>query len=280
MKWQNSRRSDNVIDNRKKTSKIGIIGGIVATIIGFVSGIFIYGPKLPNYITSNIDDINQIQAVTYNYEEHLEFIRTMLGITEDKWAEIFKSKKMKWTTPKLILFTDKTKSGCGDADSNIGPFYCSADYTVYLDLDFFKLMEKNLKIPGDAAQAYVIFHEVGHHVQTITGILPRIYSKMAYINEIEANKLSTRLELQADCYAGIIFNKSKSVLEPGDIAETINAAARIGDDWLQSRSGTVMPDTFTHGTSEQRAGWVLYGYKHGNLEDCDTFTQTDNIIKI
>lgn len=276
MKWDNLRRSDNVIDRRSKVVKVGIIATIIATI----SGLFTYGPKLPSYIMNYVTDSNKMMTVAYDSTQHLEFIRAMLGVAEDKWKEIFINKHIVWFNPKVVLFSDKTKSGCGDADSNIGPFYCSADKTVYIDLDFFKIMNNNLKAPGDAAQAYVLFHEVGHHVQTLMGTLPRIFSKMASTDEITANKLSVRLELQADCYAGIIFNKSKEIIEPGDIAEIVNGAARIGDDWLQNRTGTVVPDSFTHGTSEQRAGWLIRGYKYGNIDDCNTFTQDDSVIKI
>jgi len=276
VKWENLRHSSNVIDRRTKAKNIGII----ATIIAAISGLFVYGPKLPTYITDHIIDTNNVKSVDYNFDESREFIEVLLGITEDKWNQIFSSRNLHWISPKLILFTDKTKSACGDADFEVGPFYCSGDKTVYIDLDFFKLINNNLKIVGDTSQAYVVFHEVGHHVQTLFGILPKVQNKMKISSEKDANLLSVRLELQADCYAGIIFNKSSTILEPGDIAEFINAAARIGDDWLQSRSGTIIPDSFTHGTSEQRAGWLLHGYKHGTIEDCNTFSQPDSIIKI
>ena len=276
MKWENLERSTNVIDKRKKRNKIiGAIAGLTAIV-----STFIYGPNLPEYINSAVKEDNKYTAeAKYTDEIHAEFIKAMLFITEDSWGKIFKSKNLTYKNTNLVLFTDSITSACGHAGFDIGPFYCSGDSTVYMDLDFFDLLSKNLKVIGDASQAYVVFHEVGHHVQNLLHVLPSVYLRMKKYPEKDANNLLVRLELQADCYAGIIFNKSKKILEPGDIAEVVNAASRIGDDWLQSRSGKAMPDTFTHGTSEQRAGWLLHGYKNGTMESCDTFSQPDTIIK-
>lgn len=278
MLWEKLRRSNNVIDKRKSAVKKV---GIVATLIASIAGLFIYNnPKLPTYITSNIDDKDKVAQATYTPEEHFQFIRALLAITEDQWKIIFAENNLKWQDSKLILFNTSTASSCGSYNTDIGPFYCSGDLTTYIDLDFFALLSNNLKVIGDASQAYIVFHEVGHHVQNLTGMLPRTFAKMQRETKVNANKLLVRLELQADCYAGIIFNKSKKLLEPGDVAEFINAASRIGDDWIQSRQGQVMPDSFTHGTSEQRAGWLLHGYKYGTIGSCDTVNQSDSIIKI
>lgn len=276
MKWQNLEKSTNVIDRRKKRNKIiGAIAGIAALISGAI-----YGPKLPEYINSAVkDDISQMEKVNYSAEIHSEFIKAMLFITEDQWKTIFRSKNLQYKNAKLVLFTNSTNSSCGLAEFDVGPFYCSADSTIYIDLDYFNLLSKHLNFIGDASQAYIVFHEVGHHVQNLLHVLPAIHLRIRKYSEKDANELLVRLELQADCYAGIMFNKSKQILEPGDVAEMVNGAAKIGDDYLQSRVGKVMPDTFQHGTSEQRAGWLLHGYKHGTMESCDTFVQTDNVLK-
>jgi hypothetical protein len=272
MNWKNLKQSVNVTDRRKKI--IGVIVGGVA----IVSGLFLHGPDLPEYIKSQVTDTRY--AATANNTKQVEFVKTMLFITETEWASIFKTNGLKYIEPKLVLFTDSVTSSCGLFDADIGPFYCFNDSTIYMDLHFLNILSNNLNIIGDASQAYIIFHEVGHHVQNLTQVLPAIQLQINKYLEKNSETLSIRLELQADCYAGIMFNKSKRILEPGDVAEIVNAAARIGDDWLQSRSGKVMPDTFTHGTSEQRSAWLLHGYKQGTMESCDTFKQSDDITKL
>lgn len=266
MLWRHLRKSNNVVDKRRAAQKIGAVSAAVTALLGW----FALGPSLPESVTSYLKDTSQIKSASFAPTEHYQFVQAMLGVSEDLWNKAFKESKKTWVNPKLVLFSQATKSACGNAGFDIGPFYCSGDYTIYIDLDFFALMDKQLKVKGDTAHAYIIFHEVGHHVQTLLGTLPATYAKMQRMKEKDSNALLVRLELQADCLAGVVFNQSKALLEPGDVEEFINAAARIGDDWLQSRSGRVMPDTFTHGTSEQRASWLLHGYKTGNTESCDT----------
>jgi predicted metalloprotease len=274
MRWKELRKSENVKDNRIGFS---LPAFIVGTVVGAIY--FTTGPKLPETVTKHVTGIDKMAPANFTSEEHPEFIKAVLGSLEDTWRNIFQSKKLFWRDAKLVLFTGTTNSGCGAADSDTGPFYCPADGTVYIDLDFFKMINKNLSIPGDYTQSYVIAHEVGHHVQTLLGTLPKTFAQMQRSgNAAKSNRLLVRLELQADCYAGIWMNQTKYLIEPGDLAEVVNAAARIGDDWLQSRNGRVVPDSFTHGTSAQRAGWLLRGYTSGKVEDCDTFTLTDSVI--
>ncbi len=205
-----------------------------------------------------------------------DFVARVLGSTEDVWSKIFKDMGRSYEKPPLVLFTGYTQSGCGTAKSASGPFYCPQDHKVYIDLAFYQDMKNKLGAPGDFAQAYVIAHEVGHHVQTLLGISDQVQAQRSRASEAESNALSVRLELQADCYAGIWATEAdatKHILESGDIEEALNAASQIGDDRLQKRSqGYAVPDTFTHGTSAQRVKWFKQGLTAKKLDDCDTFS--------
>ncbi len=205
-----------------------------------------------------------------------DFVARVLGSTEDVWSKIFKDMGRTYEKPPLVLFTGYTQSGCGTAKSASGPFYCPQDHKVYIDLAFYQDMKNKLGAPGDFAQAYVIAHEVGHHVQTLLGISDQVQAQRSRASEAESNALSVRLELQADCYAGIWATEAdatKHILESGDIEEALNAASQIGDDRLQKRSqGYAVPDTFTHGTSAQRVKWFKQGLTAKKLDDCDTFS--------
>jgi len=270
MKWETYRKSTNVVDKRKRTKTIiGIVGATVLAVSGYL-----FGPAVPKYISKHMNEPEKMVQENFEHDEHAQFVRSMLAITEDSWSRIFTEKRLHYQNSVLVLFTDKVQSSCGGASSDIGPFYCSGDHRVYIDLSFFKRFDELLKMPGDAVQAYVIFHEVGHHVQNLLGTMPTTFAKIQREPDKSlANKELVKLELQADCYAGITFNKIKYMLEPGDVTEMVNAASKIGDDFLQlSFSGSVVPDSFTHGTSEQRAGWLLVGYNTGSLDECNTFT--------
>ncbi len=205
-----------------------------------------------------------------------DFVARVLGSTEDVWSKIFKDMGRSYEKPPLVLFTGYTQSGCGTAKSASGPFYCPQDHKVYIDFAFYQDMKNKLGAPGDFAQAYVIAHEVGHHVQTLLGISDQVQAQRSRASEAESNALSVRLELQADCYAGIWATEAdatKHILESGDIEEALNAASQIGDDRLQKRSqGYAVPDTFTHGTSAQRVKWFKQGLTAKKLDDCDTFS--------
>lgn len=202
-------------------------------------------------------------------------MRRVLGSTEDVWGTVFQQGGATYKAPKLVLFSNATRTACGTGQSAMGPFYCPGDDTVYLDTDFFNTLKRQLGAPGDFAQAYVLAHEIGHHVQNQLGINAKVEQARARMSESQSNALSVRVELQADCFAGIWAkkaNESGKVLEAGDVEEAMNAAARIGDDALQRQStGRVRPDSFTHGTSEQRARWFNQGLQTGSVKSCDTF---------
>jgi uncharacterized protein len=203
------------------------------------------------------------------------FVSKVLASTEDTWGAIFQSMGKQYEQPKLVLFSGYTQSGCGTAQSASGPFYCPADHKVYIDLSFYQDMKDKLGAPGDFAQAYVVAHEVGHHVQTLLGITDQVDQARQNASEVESNHLSVKMELQADCFAGIwatAADAKSHILESGDIEEALNAASQIGDDRLQKRSqGRVVPDSFTHGTSAQRVRWFKAGLAAKSLNDCDTF---------
>jgi len=208
-------------------------------------------------------------------DEAGQFVATVLADTEDTWNQIFSAAGESYAEPTLVLFESSTSSACGYASAATGPFYCPADQRLYIDLAFYDELRSRFQAPGDFAEAYVIAHEVGHHVQNLFGILPRVNQQRQRVSEEDSNKLSIRVELQADCYAGIWANQSQKigVVEPGDIEEAMNAAAAVGDDAIQKRTqGYVVPESFNHGTSEQRARWFNRGYESGSVEACDTFS--------
>ena len=209
-------------------------------------------------------------------EELKEFVATVLADTEDTWNKILPEIGAQYREPKLVLFAGGAQSGCGFAQSAVGPFYCPADEKVYIDLSFFDELSRRFGAPGDFAQAYVIAHEVGHHVQTVLGIEEQVRKARANMSESEGNALSVQVELQADCFSGVWANRAhqeRGLLEPGDIEEALGAASAVGDDTLQKQAGgRVVPDIFTHGSSAQRTRWFETGYRSGNIEDCDTFS--------
>ena len=204
------------------------------------------------------------------------FISVVLADMEDTWADLFSKAGSRYQPPVLVLFNEMVQSACGSASAATGPFYCPADSKVYLDLSFFRELDQNFGAPGDFAQAYVVAHEVGHHVQNVLGVNEQVSRLQQQVSKTEANALSVRLELQADCYAGVWghYAARQNMLEPGDVDEGLRAAAAIGDDRLQRQSqGRVVPESFTHGTSEQRAQWLRQGLGNGRIEDCDTFAR-------
>jgi predicted metalloprotease len=207
-------------------------------------------------------------------DEMKQFVSTVLAETEDVWSGIFQAEGQTYPKPRLVLFSGGIASACGYASSAAGPFYCPGDQKVYLDTAFFAQLERQFDAAGDFAAAYVVAHEVGHHVQNITGILPKFNQMRQQMSEEDANQMSMRVELQADCFAGVWghFTAQKGILEQGDVEEALNAATQIGDDTLQRRTqGYVVPESFNHGTSQQRQTWFARGFKSGKLADCDTF---------
>ena len=212
-------------------------------------------------------------------DEGADFVSAVLAETEDTWSEIFASRGTRYQAPTLVLFSGATRSACGLGEAAMGPFYCPSDRKVYIDLTFYDELRSRFHAPGDFAQAYVIAHEIGHHVQNLLGISDEVRRLQGRTDEAGANALSVRLELQADCLAGVWAyhtERSRSILEPGDIEEALNAASAIGDDRIQRQSrGYVVPDSFTHGSSAQRVRWFRQGFASGDMNDCDTFSVTE-----
>lgn len=284
MRLDGRRQSRNVDDRRSQRSGIGgrlagggIAGVIIACIIAWISG----GDPLSVLVQNGGNLLAGGQTAeqyvpTQEDEELAEFSKKILAGTEDVWSEIFRQNGMTYEPPTLVLFNGSVQSGCGGASASMGPFYCSADRSVYLDLSFFKEMKRTLGADGDFAYAYVIAHEVGHHVQNLLGTLPKAHSSMSGMSETEANRTSVRLELQADFYAGVWAyhdNRMFSSLEPGDIEEALDAASKIGDDYLQRQAqGYTVPDSFNHGTSAQRSRWLRLGLSTGDPARGDTFS--------
>jgi predicted metalloprotease len=252
---------------------VGGIGSVVVIIVAFLLGVD--PSKLLNGGGSEPAPGAQVARPANAEEDELKaFSSSVLANTEDVWGEVFRQKGQQYRRPKLVLFTGRIQSPCGISTSAVGPFYCPGDEKVYIDLSFYRELKSRFRAPGDFAQAYVIAHEVGHHIQKITGTMDKVDSMRGRGSEREANDLSVRLELQADCYAGVWaqYAQKKGDLEAGDIEEALNAATAIGDDRLQKEGqGYVVPDSFTHGTSAQRMRWFRQGVQTGDIRQCDTF---------
>jgi uncharacterized protein len=281
MRWQTSRRSDNVEEGQGGGGlpRIPILGGGALIIVLLISWLLGGDPVALLQQLSTSDpgqtQTTEVSSGTPVDGSKRDFVSAVLGETEDVWREVFRQRGATYQDPKLVLFSGAERSACGLADVATGPFYCPGDRKVYLDLTFFQELSNKLGAPGDFAQAYVIAHEVGHHVQNLLGITDKVDAMRARLNKAEFNAVSVRLELQADFLAGVWANhaqKKWQILEPGDIEEALNAASQIGDDRLQRRSqGYVVPDAFTHGTSEQRVRWFKKGLETGDLGQGDTF---------
>lgn len=288
MRLDGRRESQNVEDRRGhrtgRATSVGIGGLIIVGIITWILG----GNPLDVLRNGGANILPGQQSSVEEYiptpeeEAAATFVKQILAGTEDVWTKVFKEELgMQYQAPKMVLFTDAVQSGCGGASSQVGPFYCSADQTIYIDLSFFTQMKNQLGASGDFAYAYVIAHEVGHHVQHLLGTLQRAHNQMSQLDKKRANAISVRLELQADYYAGVWAHYDNALynsLEPGDIEEGLNAAHAIGDDKLQMESqGYVVPDAFNHGTSKQRMMWLQKGYQLGTVKGGDTFTLPDPI---
>lgn len=285
MRLEGRRESSNVDDRRKLSggAKAGMgIGGlvIVALITWFMGG-------NPLSVLSNADLGSMIttgdgtqREMTAEEEELAKFSRQILASTEDVWTKVFKQYGKTYQAPTMVLFTNAVKSGCGQATASVGPFYCSADQCLYIDLSFFSSMKRQLGADGDFAYAYVIAHEVGHHVQYLLGTLDSAHNQMARMSEAQSNRVSVRIELQADYYAGVwgyYENRLFNSLEQGDLEEAINCSLVIGDDYLQKKAqGYTVPESFNHGTSEQRRRWLTKGLTTGDMTQANTFELSDS----
>ena len=284
MRWRNSRASDNVEDNRGQRPprgggtgiKFGL-GTIVLVVIAYFLGID------PRVVMGLAQVGGQIQQSAPQpsapagapSDEMGQFVARVLGETEDTWSEIFRAGGQQYPPPRLVLFSEAAQSACGFASSASGPFYCPADQKVYIDLAFFRQLETEFQAGGDFAMAYVMAHEVGHHVQTVLGISDKVRASQQRASQEQANQLQVRMELQADCFSGVWAhhaNAKRQILEPGDIEEAMRAAAAVGDDVIQKRvQGYVVPESWTHGSAQQRQQWFSRGFESGSLQACDTF---------
>jgi hypothetical protein len=277
MRWQGSRQSENVEDRRGMRGP-AMAGGGLGMLILVIIVIFLGGdprPLLRNIQVAPPGGAQQAGPVDPAQEELKQFVSVVLADCEDVWTALFRQQGREYVKPKLVLFSGRVQSACGMASSATGPFYCPADQNVYIDLSFYEEMKTRFRAPGDFAQAYVIAHEIGHHVQNQLGLMEPVHRARGRVSEREYNQLSVRLELQADFLAGVWAHhadRMRQILEPGDIEEALNAATAIGDDRLQKQAqGHVVPDSFTHGTSAQRVRWFKRGFESGDMSRGDTF---------
>lgn len=280
MRWRGRQQSGNVEDRRSIGGKKMVAGGTIGTIaiivivylLGGNPGELLNSIQMPG-VSTEVADSSVIEAE----EELAQFARVTLKDTEDIWNDLFSKMGKEYREPVLVLFSGSTETACGYSSSATGPFYCPGDEKVYIDLSFLNDLQKKLDAEGDFAMAYIIAHEVGHHVQRLLGITEKLEEIRGKVDEKEYNEYSVKLELQADFFAGIwahYAQKTKNILEEGDVEEAINAASAVGDDRIQMQSqGHIVPDAFTHGTSEQRKSWFLKGFKTGSLEKGDTFKE-------
>jgi predicted metalloprotease len=284
MRWSEGRRSENVEDRRGMggpmiaAGGVGILGLLLALAVALLGGD-------PTVILQQLSDggglggdrvvVNRPKQASPDEDRLADFVSVVLADTEDTWKEQFRVNGGRYTAPKLVIFDGVVSSACGMAQGAMGPFYCPSDQKVYIDLDFYRQLRRQLGAPGDFAQAYVVAHEIGHHVQHQLGIDQQVQRLQQRVPKAQANQLSVRLELQADCLAGVWANKTatqRRTLEDGDIEEALNAAARIGDDTLQRQgTGRVRPESFTHGSAAQRQRWFATGLQSGDMNSCDTF---------
>ncbi len=302
MRWKSGRRSSNIDDQRGQhtasysgamaaapallrflpallRSKMGrtlLIVGVVVVVGGRMMGLDVLSLFMGGGMTAGSSQASS--QLTPEQQELADFTSVVLADTEDTWNTIFQSLNGQYQEPTLVLFSGRVNSACGSATSAVGPFYCPGDQQLYIDLSFFHDLKTRYGAPGDFAQAYVIAHEVGHHVQTLLGVSQQVRKAGQGRSQAEVNALSVRQELQADCFAGLwghAANTERNMLDPGDLEEALRAATAIGDDRLQRDAGRqVVPDSFTHGTSEQRVRWFRVGFESGNIDSCDTFSAT------
>jgi uncharacterized protein len=281
MRLDREDESQNIEDRRGFRVSRGVAGGGIGTIVIVLIALF-FGVDPSLLLQGNLQETNVPQAPAPQsqqagkQDEMRQFVARVLGSTERTWSEIFRAAGRTYNKPTLVLFSDSVESACGFAQAAAGPFYCGPDQKVYIDLSFYRDLRQRFQAPGDFAQAYVIAHEVGHHVQNLLGIMAKVQSAQSRAgSRNEANALSVRLELQADCLAGIWANfahRERNILEQGDVEEGLNAASQIGDDRMQKRAqGYVVPEGFTHGSAEQRVQWFRRGISSGDLKQCDTF---------
>lgn len=285
MKWQGRRESDNVEDRRGMSAggKVVAGGGVLGIIILLLN---LFGGENAQMLTPVLEQMNQQPSTEQAEQRPLteeeaqigKFVKVNFGMMEDTWSKIFAENNMEYRNPKMVLFTDAVETACGSATAASGPFYCPGDEKVYMDMAFFEELRTRFGAKGgDFAIAYVMAHEFGHHLQTVLGTSGKVRQLQQKVGEAEGNKLSVALELQADFYAGVWASHNSDVLEEGDIDEALSAAQAVGDDAIQSKmQGHVEPETFTHGTSEQRKYWFMKGYKSGDIRQGDTFAEIDN----
>ncbi len=282
MRWRLGRRSGNVEDRRhvRMPGRRGAAGGGIGLLIIIVIAILLGAD--PSKLLNDMSSTDSVSTSSYDQprtssadNELADFVSVVLADTEDTWNELFRGYNRQYQEPRLVLFSGAVESACGYAQSDMGPFYCPRDQKVYIDLSFYQDLKYKLGAPGDFAQAYVIAHEVGHHVQNLLGISEQVYNARQRLSKSESNRLSVMQELQADCLAGVWASnadRARDILEDGDIEEGLNAASSIGDDRLQKQSkGYITPDSFTHGSSEQRVKWFKIGLRSGDLNSCNTF---------